>query len=96
MKIRKTRIKKQTKANGSVIYSAQYKYGFWWTDFNDLYASHTMCKFFYDWATATSDEIVWSKKQAKDLIDYYIRKVKYEQASKIGNKIVKTEYEGYP
>lgn len=95
MKVRKTRIKKQTKANGSVVYSAQYKYGFWWADFNDLYASHKMWRFFYDWVTL-QDDVTWTEKQAKDLIDYYIRKVKHEQSSKIENKVIKTEYEGYP
>lgn len=95
MKIRKTRIRKETKANGSVTYTAQYKYGWWWSDFNDLYASHEMWRVFYDWAPF-QDDFTWSEKQAKDLIEYYIRKVKYEQASKIENKIIKIEYKGYP
>lgn len=95
MKIRKTRIKKQTKANGNIVYTAQYKYGWWWSDFNNLYASREMWRVFYDWVQF-QDDFTWSEKQAKDLIDYYIRKVKHEQASKIENKVIKTEYKGYP
>lgn len=94
MKLRKTRIKKQTKANGSVVYIAEYKYGFWWKQFDDLFASHEEWKIYNKWYEMNN--YTGTEKQAKHLIDFYIARVKYKNACKIENKIVSVEYENYP
>lgn len=96
MKIRKTRIKKTTKANGSVYYVAEYKWGFWWYSFADMMAPDAGCR---------AQALLWLGKQkgirntedeAKSLIDFYIERVKYQNACEMENKVVKVEYEGYP
>lgn len=96
MKIRKTRIMKETKANGSVRYVAEYKWGFWWYEFNDMMAPidepRSIC---CDWIRS-KDVITRSEQEAKDLIDFYIQSVNHINACLIENAIIKTEYEGYP
>lgn len=96
MKIRKTRIKKSTKANGVVYFIAEYKWSFWWYQFNDMMAPveepRSIC---YDWIKS-KDEINSSEQQAKELIDYYIKRMKHKASSAIENEIVKVEYERYP
>lgn len=96
MKIRKTRIKKQTQANGSVQYIAEYKWGFWWYQFNDMMAPvgepRSIC---YEWVRS-KDEITRSQQQAKELIDFYIARVRHINASLIENEVVEVEYEDYP
>lgn len=96
MKIRKTRIKKTTKASGSVQYVAEYKWGFWWYQFGDMMAPvaepRSIC---YDWIRSKS-EITRSEQEAKDLVDFYIARVKHINACLIENTIIKTEYERYP
>ena len=96
MKIRKTRIKKSTKANGAVYFTAEFKWGFWWYQFNDMMApveepSH-IC---YDWIKSKED-IDHSEQQAKELIDYYISRMKHKAACATENEIVKVEHERYP
>lgn len=98
MKIRKTRIKKTTKANGSVHYVAEYKWGFWWYQFNDMMAPvgepRSIC---CDWLNTKGRENFTSSQQdAKDLIDFYIARVNHINACLIENEIIKTECEGYP
>lgn len=96
MKIRKTRIKKTTKANGSVQYVAEYKWGFWWYQFNDFFgASHNAGDIYRLWVRG-QDELEGSEDEAKSLIDFYIQRVKYQNACEMENKVVKVEYEGYP
>lgn len=98
MKLRKTRIKKETKANGAVEYYAQYKYWFWWCEFREFYACSDVFRIFGEWAkmnrnkkfTKNTDEV------AKHIIDFYVRRVKHLQASSHENKVVKTECEKYP
>lgn len=96
MKIRKTRIKKTTKANGSVEYVAEYKWGFWWYQFNDLMPPvdepRSICR---DWIRS-KDEITHSEQEVKDLIDFYIARVNYINACLIENEVVKIECERYP
>lgn len=99
MKLRKTRIKKETKANGAVEYTPEYKYWFWWTSFADLDADHEMFNISAEWLQTkidNSEPIERTETQCKELIDFYQRKVKHSWASSIENKIVKTEYEEYP
>lgn len=98
MKIRKTKIKKETKANGSVRYIAEYKWGFWWYQFGDMMAPASAPRqICYDWLnTKAIENFTSSKQDAKDLIDYYIARVKHINACLIENEIIKTEYEGYP
>jgi len=96
MKIRKTRIKKTTKASGAVYYSAEFKWGFWWYKFNDMMAAvaepRSIC---YDWIKI-QDEVDHSEQQAKNLIDYYISRMKHKAACLIENEIIKEECERYP
>lgn len=100
MKIRKTRIKKTTKANGSVKYVAEYKWGFWWYQFDDLMATsgnaRDICVSYIIEQRRRGIVFDSSEKQAKDLIDYYVSMVKYQNACEMENKVVKVEYEGYP
>ena len=99
MKLRKTRIKKEMLANGKVEYWPEYKYWFWWTSFGDLYADSDVFKVVQEWfqhKLDNSEEIVRNKQQCKDLIDFYIDRVKHKQASKLENAVVKSEYERYP
>jgi len=97
MKLRKTRIKKTTKANGAVRYTAEYKWGFWWYEFTDMMAPvgepRSIC---YDWIKNKESPINSSEQDAKELIDFYIRRVNHINASLIENEIVKVEYKGYP
>lgn len=96
MKIRKTRIKKSTKANGVVYFTAEYKWGFWWYQFNDMMSPVAEpCSICYDWIKS-KDEIDHSEEQAKELIDYYISRMKHKSACAIENEIVKVELERYP
>ena len=48
-----------------------------------------------DWIKS-KDEIDNSEQQAKELIDFYIARVKHINACLIVNAIIKTEYEKYP
>ncbi len=96
MKIRKTRIKKTTKANGAVYFTAEYKWGFWWYQFNDMMAPVVEPSYIcYEWIKS-KDEINHSEQQAKELIDYYIKRMKHKAACAIENEIVKVEHERYP
>lgn len=96
MKIRKTRIKKTTKANGSMKYIAEYKWGFWWYQFDDCMGGCANARnYYYDWAQRHC-KYQFSEQEAKSLIDYYIKRVNYWNSCNIENKVVKVEYEGYP
>lgn len=96
MKIRKTRIKKTTKANGSVHYVAEYKWGFWWYQFDDSMAACSYARSsYYEWIKS-KDEITRSEQEAKELIDFYIARVNYINACLIENEVVKVEHERYP
>lgn len=100
MKIRKTRIKKTTKANGSVQYVAEYRWGFWWYQFNDLMgASGNARDIYFSYIIDMRSKgglPDHSEKQAKEVIDFYIARVKYQNACEVENKVVKVEYERYP
>lgn len=100
MKIRKTRIKKTTKANGSVKYTAEYKWWFWWYQFDDSMGpsgrARNAC---YDWSERNLQIVGrfhFSEQEAKTIIDFYITRVKYLNACEIENRVVKIEYRGYP
>lgn len=95
MKLRKTRIKKDTKANGAVVYTAEYKCLFGWIIFFDSMGREFEWHTYLEWRKTVSEDN-GSLEQAKDLIDFYQRRVKHTLASSIENKVVKTEYEEYP
>jgi len=70
VKLRKTRIEKSTKANGSVQFSAQFKWGFWWYGFSDMMAPisdprHVWCSWL-----GKKDSLSYSEQEAKDLYIY--------------------------
>ena len=99
MKLRRTRIKKETKDNGSVEYIPEYKYWFWWTSFADVYADRDVFNISVKWIKHKFDNgevIERNEAQCKELIDFYVRQVKYQQACKIENAVVRSEYEKYP
>jgi hypothetical protein len=95
VKLRKTRIKKTTKASGGVEYSAQYKYGWWWEDFSFVTADSVAEYVYRCWRKNILTQIL-SEENAKDLIDKYISYVNHKYASSLENEVVKVEYEGYP
>ena len=102
MKIRKTRIQKQTKATGVINYYPQYKGLFFWHDFFDFEQADRnvwgIVKDFID----SNEEDDFKKLRggtlelAKKMIDFYIAQGKYKNACTLENKVVKTEYERYP
>lgn len=98
MKLRKTRIKKETKAGGKVEYIAEYKTTFYWQSFYDwgqgtsVFASDCLLAY----AKKHPDVRIRTEEFAKGVIDTYIARVKYNNACDIENKIVKTEYQRYP
>lgn len=95
MKLRKTRIKETTKANGSKFYTPEYKWGLWWYSMFDIMAP---------------DGDVWlsvhnpgsgcvgflTLEKAQDVIDFYIRNINHRKASAIENKHISTKTERYP
>ena len=101
MKLRKTRIKKITKANGVEIFIPQVNtfFGLFWRDFtdspsNDLGASfnHILtCEY-----KLGCLQVCKSLKEAQDVIDAYIAYVNRQNAINVENKIIKTEYVDYP
>lgn len=95
MKLRRTRIKKITKANGSVEYAAQYKYGLWWCYFYEdgfISCDDARC-IFKCWPSFGEYS---SKERAQNLIDFYVKHVNYQNVVDMGNKADSTEYEEYP
>ncbi len=96
MKLRKTRIKQNTKANGAKEYFPQYKGWIFWNDFYSWDSSdHDIWKITAKWLD-TKASVNRTEEEAKELIDFYIARVKHKQACKIENKVVKIEYEDYP
>lgn len=101
MKIRKTRVKKTTKANGSVYYVAEYKWGFWWYQFDDCMgpsgnARYIFAMYIHDLERGRRSFSNSEEQEAKAFIDSYIAYVNYQNACEMENKVVKVEYEGYP
>lgn len=97
MKLRKTRLKKETKANGAVVYTAQYRSLFEWFSFDDYDGRMFMFEIWCDWSETVGKLVGHtSEEQAKSIIDFYISRVQHKNASAIENEIVKTEYEKYP
>lgn len=99
MKIRKTRIKKTTKANGSVQYVAEYKWGFWWKCFDDCWADLVVRGIWEEWHLNFVREDrngINSEAEQKKLIDFYIARVKHVNACLIENEVVKVDCERYP
>ena len=99
MKLRKTRIKKITTANGVEIFIPQVNtfFGVDWTDFTD-YPSHNLG---FSMRLMENHDLGYkqackSLKEAQDVIDAYIAYVNHQNAVSIGNKIIKTEYIDYP
>lgn len=102
MKIRKTRIQKQTKANGIINYQPQYKGLFFWHDFFDFQTLDRHVWHIVNDFIDSNEEDDFKKLRggtlelAKKMIDFYIAQVNYKNACTLENKIVKTEYEKYP
>ena len=100
MKLRKTRIKKITTANGVEIFIPQVNtfFGMEWTDFTDYQCNHLI-----DFNLILMSEhklgclqACKSLKEAQDVIDAYIAYVNRQNAISVENKVVKTEYVDYP
>lgn len=100
MKIRKTRIKKTTKANGGLYFTAEYKWGFWWYQFDDSMGPCRRARSsYYGWSEChyrLMGKFEFNQQEAKHIIDNYIRQVQYLNACAIENEIVKVECERYP
>lgn len=99
MKIRKTRIKKTTKANGSVQYVAEYKWGFWWKCFDDIWADLAVRRIWEDWHLKFVREDrngINSEVEQKKLIDHYIAQVRYKNACNMETQVLKSTVEDYP
>ena len=100
MKLRKTRIKKITKANGVEIFIPQVNtfFGLCWTDFT-AYPSHDIGAFTHILMSEYKLgylQACKSLKESQDVIDAYIAYVNSRNAISIDNKVVKTEYVDYP
>lgn len=98
MKLRRTRIKKETKANNTIEYSAQYKYWFWWCDFHEFYADSEVKEIYGEWAKMSKNKkfTKGTDEMARHIIDFYVRRVKHLRARSCENKVVKIDYEKYP
>ena len=99
MKLRKTRIKKTTKANGTVQYMPEYKWGFWWKQFNDSEADIDIYRLWHKESYVQQRRdmgFMLTLDYAKYIIDQYLSRIKYDEACKSENNIVKVEYEDYP
>ena len=103
MKLRKTRIKKITKANGVETFIPQVNtFSFFvrdWTDFTD-YPSHDIGESF-NLILKSEHKLGYlqackSLKEAQDVVDAYIVYVNRQNAISVENKIIKTEYVDYP
>lgn len=94
MKLRKTRIKKVTKANGSTEYYPQFRGWFLWNDFYGWDSG--LSEITTQWLKTKKEKLTHSKSEAKELIDYYIAQVEYRNACEIESKVMKVEYEDYP
>ena len=101
MKLRKTRIKKITKANGVETFIPQVNtfFGLCWTDFTD-YPSHDIGESF-NLILKSEHKLGYlqaceSLKEAQDVVDAYIAYVNRQNAISVENKIIKTEYVDYP
>ena len=102
MKLRKTRIKKITTANGAETFIPQVNtfslFGLGWIDFTDYQCNHLR-----DFNLILMSEhklgclqACKSLKEAQDVIDAYIAYVNHQNAISTENKIIKTEYIDYP
>ena len=98
MKLRKTRIKKITKANGVEIFIPQVNtfFGLKWTDFTDYQSNGLESSFIYTLVKEYKLGCLQSLKDAQDVIDAYVAYVNHQNAISIDNKVVKTEYVDYP
>jgi hypothetical protein len=97
MKLRRTRIKKTAKANGKEIYTAEYKWGFWWKSFDDFNGS--CWEIYYKWADSYLDKVGMfkhSEEEAKQLIDFYTNHINHKNACEMENKVVGETWENYP
>ena len=101
MKLRKTRIKKITTANGVETFIPQVNTfsGLCWRDFtdspsNDLgaYVSHILTSEY----KLSYLQACKSIKEAQDVIDVYVAYVNCQNAISVENTVVKTEYVDYP
>ena len=100
MKLRKTRIKKITTANGVEIFIPQVNtfFGMEWTDFTDYQCNHLRD---FNLILMSEHKLGYlqackSLKEAQDVIDAYIAYVNRQNAISVENKIIKTEYVDYP
>lgn len=98
MKIRKTRIKKTTKASGGIEYCPEYKgLFFWYSMYSWDSPSTVIWEIVCNWLKSRGeDSFSRSEQAAKSCIDFYIQQVNYKNACIIENEVIKTEYEDYP
>ena len=105
MKLRKTRIKKITTANGVETFIPQIKtfFSLEWIDFTDYQCNHLRDFNFIIMSEHKLGclQVCKSLKEAQDVIDAYITYVNRQNAISIENtvvknKIIKTEYIDYP
>tara|TARA_R110000744_G_C19371770_1_gene563133 strand:- start:13324 stop:13629 length:306 start_codon:yes stop_codon:yes gene_type:complete len=90
----KTRIKKETRANGDIVYIPQHRCWGEWYNFGSyrgislIRKNNPYCSYLLD---GESDEKICNLKWAKDCIDHYIDRFKPDP-----ERVVSEEYIKYP
>ena len=101
MKLRKTRIKKITTANGVETFMPQINtfFGMGWADFTGYPSSGlgpSLIRILLSEYKLCHLQACKSLKESQDVIDAYIAYVNRQNAISMKNKIIKTEYIDYP
>lgn len=96
MKQLKTRIRKETKANGAVEYRPEYKGWLFWYPMVDRDSPSFIQDCVSIYVDKNPNLIPLSKETAKGIIDAYVERVKYKNACDIENRVLKVDYEDYP
>lgn len=96
MKPLKTRIKKTTRADGTVIYTAQYRHLFVWYPFSEHTVMWQPKSPYRVWVESDYPAKSSNIEDTKSLIDQYIDKFNCVVEHRIKRKVVKEEYIKYP
>lgn len=99
MKIRKTRILKQTLANGKEVYWPQYKYLGFWFDFDNYEVDQQVYAIAVEWMKSKVEGggvIEKTENSCKELVNFYIRHVNYINACNLENKVIKQDIIKWP
>lgn len=100
MKLRETRILKQTKVNGAEVYFPQYKTLYLgipcWEFFASLELPEEMTREFFNTMPKLRYNQSNTLEESKEIIDQYISYVNWHNASTVEGKVVKSEYIKYP